>query len=85
MNLFTRDKFAVEDIDDAGVFISSLGTALTTWAAMQNRTVLTVADAARAFNTTPEVIREAIDGAMWIMWDGGGDDPTKQRIELDGE
>ena len=37
MNLFTRDKFAVEDIDDAGVFISSLGTALTTWAAMQNR------------------------------------------------
>ncbi len=85
MSVFTRDQFAVEGVDDAGVFMDGLGRALVTWAAMQGSRRLTVSDAALAFNTTPDVIREAVDGAMWIGYDGGGGDPTKQVLELDGE
>lgn len=79
---FARNQFAAPD-DEAGVFIDGLGRALVTWCAMQQRMV-TVADAALVFNTTPDVIREAIDETMWIDIYGPKDDPTKQRLELDG-
>lgn len=75
MSLFTRDQFAAVD-DEAGVFMDGLGRALVTWAAMQHRSV-TVHDAARAFNTTPEIIAEAVEDAMWISVEG-------DVLELDG-
>lgn len=81
--MFSRDQFAYPN-DEAGVFIDDLGRALVTWSGMQEQ-IMTVADAADAFNTTPEVIREAIEEVMWIFVVGPDDDPTKQRIELDGE
>jgi hypothetical protein len=81
--MFTRDQFATDD-DEAGVFIDGLGRALVTFCAMQERAV-TVAEAAMAFNTNPEVIREAVENAIWITVFGPDDDPTKQTIELDGE
>lgn len=83
MSLFTREQFG-ESGDDAGVFIEDLGRALVLWRAMQADDK-SVADAAKAFNTTPAVIREAIDEAMWIGWHGPYDEPTKQMIEVDGE
>jgi len=82
--VFERHQFATEG-EDAGVFIGDLGRSLVTWAAMQDRYPLTVAEASIAFNTAPDVIREAIDETMWILWTGPDDDPTKQLIELDGE
>lgn len=51
--------------------------------AVQLRPV-TVRDASIAFNTTDAVIREAVEDAHWILVTGPGDDPTKQRLELDG-
>lgn len=85
MALFERSQFAAPD-DDAGVMIDGLGRALVTWTAMQDRYPVTVADAALAFNTTPEVIREAIEDAHWIVVvNESSPDPTKQLIELDGE
>lgn len=81
--MFTREQFAKEG-DEAGVFIDGLGRALVTWVAMQDHTT-TVAEAAKAFNTAPAVIREAVEDAMWISIDGPDDEPTKQRLELDGE
>jgi hypothetical protein len=85
MGLFERSQFA-DPNDDAGVMIDGLGRALVTWAAMQDRYPLSVADAALAFNTTPAVIREAIEDASWILVVNEDDpDPTKQLIELDGE
>ena len=74
--IFTREMFAKPD-DYAGVFMEGLGRALVTWTAMQMRPV-TVHDAAKAFNTTPEIVAEAIEDAVWIYVDG-------DRIELDGE
>lgn len=75
MALFTRDQFAKLD-DEAGVFMDGLGRALVTWTAMQGRPV-TLHDAAQAFNTTPEIIAEACEEAMWISVEG-------DRLELDG-
>lgn len=85
MPLFERSQFGSPD-DEAGIMIGRLGTALVTWTAMQNRMPITVAEAALAFNTTPEVIREAIEDASWIYIATREDitDPAKQIIELDG-
>lgn len=78
-----RDMFADPD-DDAGVFMSQLGHALVTWTAMNmqadNGRYMTIHDAAKAFNTTPEVIVEAVADAMWI-----GVEKDGKTIYLDGE
>lgn len=76
MGIFTRDQFAKPD-DDAGVFIDGLGRALVTWVAMQEHAVM-LHDAAKVFNTTPEIIAEAIEDTMWISVDG-------DTLVLDGE
>lgn len=83
MGLFTREHFGAEG-DDAGVFISDLGRALVIYTAMQDEAV-TVASAATTFNTTPEIIREAIEDSSWIGWHGPHDDPSKQIVETDGD
>ena len=79
---FTRDQFAKEG-DEAGVFMDGLGTALVTWVAMQDH-YPTVREAAAIFNTTEAVIQEAVEGAWWIYLSGPSDDPTKQKLELEG-
>lgn len=76
MSIFTREQFAAPD-DEAGVFLEHLGTSLVTWVAMQNGATVTVHDAAKAFNTTPEIIAEAVEEAMWIYIEG-------DKLELDG-
>lgn len=75
MPLFERKDFA-PDGADAGVFIDSLGIALTTWVAMQLRPV-GVNEAAMTFNTTPDVIREACRDTPYLSVEG-------DRLELDG-
>ena len=82
--MFTREMFANLG-DDAGVFMGDFSRALLTWAAMQEHQPTTVAQAALAFNTPPAVIREAAEDMPWISVEGPYDDPTKQRLELDGE
>lgn len=83
MTLFTRDMFE-SDLDEAGVHFESFGPALVTWVAMQDRAHVTVAEAALAFNTTPEIIREAVHDAYWAFLNGEDSDPD-QAIELEGE
>jgi hypothetical protein len=88
MGVFTREQFTEEDGDEtAGIFMGDLGRALVIWTCMvaEAKDQVTVADAALAFNTTPEIIREAVDDAYWIGWRGPDDDPTKQILETDGE
>lgn len=82
MGLFTREQFA-DPNEEAGVMMDGLGAALVTWTAMQDHAV-SVSDAAKAFNTTPEIIREAVDDAMWIGYYGPQDAPDMQTLELDG-
>lgn len=41
--------------------------------------------AAKAFNTTPALILQAVEDNYWTFVVGPDDDPSKQFIEHDGE
>lgn len=79
---FERDATAA-----TGVFFRDFITALATWVyTNEGDYECTVAEAALAFNTTPELVREAIEGHPWLLLRGADEtDPTKQVIESDGE
>lgn len=83
MALFTREMFEPDE-DEAGIHLCGLSSALVTWVGMQDRGKVTVAEATMAFNTTPEVVREAVCDGSWMFLFGADSDPL-QTIELDGE
>jgi len=77
--------FAAEG-DDAGVFFDDFTTAVATWSWMRpGDQPPTVREAAQAFTCTDDVIRRAVEEHPWMFLTGPDDDPTKQRIEADGE
>jgi len=82
---FTREEFAAED-DPVGTHMTSFSSALLTWCAMQDR-VMRVLEAAQAFNTTNEVVMEAVEMCPWTSLDKHltPNDPAGWLIELDGE
>lgn len=85
MSEFLREYIAADDAE-CGVFWKDIAGAILTWRAMNFGEDRSVADAAKAFNTSPSVIREAITvHAYWVFISGPDDDYTKQMIELDGE
>lgn len=65
MATFTRTMFERDDAG-TGVDFREFAHALTVWVLMQGRANVTVAEAALAWNTAPEVIREAVDEAYWL-------------------
>ena len=75
---FERDK-------DVGVgvmfedFITAVGMMVYT-----NERKVSVADLALAFNTTPDLVREAVDAHPWLYTHNDAD-PAKQIVESDGE
>lgn len=82
--LFTADMFRSEE-DDVGLGLAEFGNALSAWSWMQKRDV-TVAQAARAFNTSPELVIKAVADHPWMFIVGADDvGPELQFIEHDGE
>jgi hypothetical protein len=81
---FERRDFA-EPSADVGVFWDDFLSALQTWRAMQLRERVTVAEAMLAFNTTLDVVLNAVSEAYWLFLEGSGVDPSQQTIELEGE
>ncbi|WP_336800360.1 hypothetical protein [Kaistia sp. MMO-174] len=75
-----------DDSDDSGLTVAHLCQSVATWSCMQQRSV-SVAEAALAFNTTPDVVQHAINehGGFYLYLIGEDDDPTEQFIEHDGE
>lgn len=68
--------------------ISLFGNAVQTWAVMQDRSKVTVAEAALAFNVAPRRIIEAVEQHYWMFIDGPvdyGTDFSKLTIEHEGE
>jgi len=83
MSLFTA--FERDDNADTGVMWGSFVTAIAIWVYVNGgQRTLTVAEAALAFNTTPELVREAVAEHPWL-YSPHHDDPAKQTIESDGE
>lgn len=73
-----------EDSQEPGIHLDKLGMAIGHWAWMQEQQQ-SVASAALTFNTTPQIVRDAIEAYPWTLLTGPTDDPTKQMIEHDGE
>ncbi len=61
------------------------GNAIQVWALMQDRPIVTVAEAAEAFNVPAARIIEAIDDHSWMMVCGPDADYMKMTIEHDGD
>jgi hypothetical protein len=69
-----------------GIHQHQLGEAVSVWAWMQDSAEpQTVATAAKVFNTTPKLIRDALDEHPWCFWTGPDDNAELQTIEHDGE
>jgi hypothetical protein len=75
------------DDEEPGVRRRDLSAAVSCWSWMQDRPErVSVAEAARAFNTTPDLIRQAVRDGYWTFLDPAEEaDPAKQFIEHDGE
>lgn len=76
------DDSAIDDggwnCDGSGnISIGLFGNAIQVWAVAQDRPV-TVQEAAVAFNTTPAIIRQAVESHYWMFLSG-------DIIEHDGE
>jgi len=62
-------------------FITAVG--IYVYTNEDNRKV-SIADIAMTFNTTPELVREAVAAHPWLYCQHN-DDPAKQIVESDGE
>lgn len=88
-NLFTHKNISSQDeIDEhgGGVSLDHIANAIGVWAIMtyEADSNVTVAKAARAFNTTPDVVRDALkDGIYTYVINENEPDAEKQLIELD--
>jgi len=85
MGLFT--EILPDEDEEAGIHRREFATAVSVWSFMQNKeTQTTVAEVALAFNTTPELVRQAVDDHYWMSLDNPDEkDPTKQTIWHEGE
>lgn len=75
------------DDDEAGIRLGDVGRAIMIWVAMNDgKSQVSVADAAMMFNTTPELVRAAIEEDPWATIIGADYvDPRRQIIVDDGE
>lgn len=75
-----------DDDGEPGIHRADFANAVSTWSWMQQRPT-SVAEAAMTFNTTPEIIRQAVEDHYWMAagWPDTEADPAKQIIEHEGE
>lgn len=81
--LWTTDCFSAGD--EVGISLTDFGNALQCWSMMQQARPTSVAEAALAFNTTPEIIRQAVQEHYWMELGPEDAPPDQQFIEHDGE
>ena len=73
------------DQDTGAPTLSHFANAVQVWSSCQDRSAVTVAEAAMAFMVPPARIYEAVEEHYWMFLGGDGKDPTKDTIEHDGE
>ena len=79
---WARDDFS-SDSDGEGVSMGDFAAALSIWAWMNQRDV-TVAEAALAFNTSPDLVIEVVKQSESMFFDDEAAS-TASVIEFDGE
>jgi hypothetical protein len=78
MRKFERDQMVEEDSGEPGIHIARIGRALMVWVTMNYGRERTVSAAAQAFNTTEEIVIEAVNSQYWLFLSG-------DEIEVEGE
>jgi len=79
-------EILADDSEGPGIRRGDLQMAVSVWSWMQERENISVAETARAFNTTPDLIRQAVRDGYWTFLTPTHElDPAKQFIEHDGE
>lgn len=80
---WTREDFVGDG--ETGIVWSDFARAVSVWSIMQDRTAVTVAEVATAFNADPRCVIEAVEENPWALLVGPPDDFSKLAIEFDGE
>lgn len=75
------DDWNIDEGGDGKPGVSLFASALQVWSLMQDRDV-PVTEAADAFNTVPDMIREAVEEHPWMLI---GNDDGVEVIQHDGE
>lgn len=87
--MFTHDQISTEDErdeDGAGIVMGDIGRAVMIWASMNYGRPLSVAECATVFNTSVDIIRQAVTEDVWAFLSPEREsDPAKQLIDIDGE
>ena len=77
---------ADQDNGEAGITIGDVGRSIMIWASMNYGGPLTVSECAVTFNTSVDVVREAVRENSWAFLSPDDEsDPAIQVIEVDGE
>lgn len=81
----TFTEFTREEHPTSGVMWKDFITAIGIWVYVNEaERTLTIAEASMVFNTTPDLVREAVAAHPWLFSQPAAD-PTQQTIESDGE
>jgi hypothetical protein len=73
------------DMETGAPEVMHFANAIQVWAICQEKTDVTVAEAAAAFKVPPQRIVEALEDLPWMFVAGPDDDYSKMTIEHDGE
>lgn len=78
-------SFETDPAAETGIMFTEFVTAVGMYVYMnESEFFVSVADVAEAFNTTPDLVREAVRQHPWLIT-REHEDPEKQLIESDGE
>jgi hypothetical protein len=80
----TYTEILSDENEDAGIHRTQFSNAVSTWVWMQQRPI-TVMAAAISFNTTPDLIEQAVSDHYWMFLGGDADKRFERTIEHDGE
>ena len=82
--MFERADLISRDDYEPGIALRDVARAIMIWAAMNSRPI-TVSECAMTFNTSVDLVREAVHDGYWTFLSPDDEsDPTKQFIEVDG-
>lgn len=87
--MFERQSLIDQDAQDggeAGITLSDVGRSIMIWVSMNCDLRLTVSECATTFNTSVDIIRDAVREEPWaLLLPDDESDPDKQFIEVEGE
>lgn len=87
--MFDKSSLSTEEEveeEGAGITLADVGSAIRLWSCANHDADRSVAACALAFNTSPDLVREAVEADAWAFLSPDGEaDPRKQLVDVDGD